>query len=335
MTTTRTAETAAETATAAGEPEAADAALLRLGRALKQEGYRFTTVTPATHARVNARPANAVARDLRDVFGWSRPFRPGVVPDELMALLREAGALAPVTSAGEELWRSLVRFSSYDDELFVHSAFPTDAEGSVFFGPDTYRMADAVADHVLGRRDPVERAVDIGCGTGAGAIAVAKRAPGADVIAVDINPVALRYAKVNAALAGVGDRVHTRRSDLLSDVGGGLDLIFSNPPFMIDPAGRTYRDGGGDTGNDLSLRIIDVAAERLLPGGSLVLFSGTGIAGGHDPLREAAGKRLAGTGLAWTYREVDPDVYGEELESGAYAWADRIAVVLLIATRTR
>lgn len=333
MTTTRIAETAA------GDPRTADAALLRLGRTLKQGGYRFTTVTPATHARVNARPANAVARDLRDVFGWSRPFGPGVVPDEIMGLLREADALAPVSapvsSAGEELWRSRVRFSSYDDELFVHSAFPTDAEGSVFFGPDTYRMADAVAAHVLERRDPVHRAVDIGCGTGAGAIAVAKRAPGAEVLAADINPVALRYTDVNAALAGVGKRVHTRRSDLLSDVGGELDLIFSNPPFMIDPAGRTYRDGGGDTGNDLSLRIIDAAAERLVPGGTLVLFSGTGIAGGHDPLREAAGKRLAGTGLTWTYREVDPDVYGEELESGAYAWADRIAVVLLIATRAR
>jgi hypothetical protein len=52
-------------------------------------------------------------------------------------------------------------------------------------------------------------------------------------------------------------------------------------------------------------------------------------------LREAAAQRLAGTGLSWTYREVDPDVYGEELDGAAYARAERIAVVLLTATRAR
>jgi SAM-dependent methyltransferase len=98
-----------------------------------------------------------------------------------------------------------VRLSSYDGELFVHSAFPTDAPDSVFFGPDTYRMADAAAACTSSRS--VKRAVDIGCGTGAGAITVAKRAPGAEVLAVDINDNALRYARINAALAGsVGAR---------------------------------------------------------------------------------------------------------------------------------
>jgi SAM-dependent methyltransferase len=308
----------------------ADDALVRLGRALKSTGYRFTTVTPATHERVNRRPANATARHLRDVFGWSRPFGAGVVPDDLMGLLAAAGALEQCG----DLWRSRVRFSSYDEELFVHSAFPTESAGAVFFGPDTYRMADAAAAHVQGRRDPVGRAVDIGCGTGAGAIAVAKRAPDAEVLAVDVNDTALQYAAVNVALAGTG-RVRPCHSDLLGDIDGAFDLIISNPPFMIDPAGRIYRDGGGPDGNQLSLKIIELAAERLAPGGSLVLFSGAGIVEGHDPLRRAAAERLAGTGLTWFYREVDPDVYGEELDGPAYARAERIAVVLLTATRSR
>ncbi|GAA4608043.1 SAM-dependent methyltransferase [Actinoplanes octamycinicus] len=306
-----------------------DEALLRLGQRLRDGGYRFTTVTPATHARVNRRPGNEVARDLRDVFGWSRPFPPEVVPGELRELMRAAG----VADEDGTLWRSRVRFSSYDDELFVHSAFPTDAPDSVFFGPDTYRMADAAIAYLAGREQPLTRAVDVGCGTGAGAIAVAKRAPDAQVLAVDINDTALRYARVNARLAGTGG-VQPRRSDLLDDVDGELDLIISNPPFMVDPAGRVYRDGGGPDGNDLSLRIIDAAAKRLAPGGTLVLFSGTGITGGHDPLRQAAADRLAGTGLAWDYREVDPDVYGEELDGPAYGKADRIAVVVLTATRS-
>src|SRR5690242_7515437 len=199
-------------------------ALLQLGRALKDAGYTFTTVTPATHERVNRRPANATARTPRDVFGWSRPFAPEVLPAEWFDLLRAAGA----AKRDGDLWRSRVRFSSYDGELFVHSAFPTTAADSVFFGPDSYRMADAAIAHLATRERPVRRAADIGCGTGAGAIAVGKRARTAEVFAVDINDTALHYAEINTALAGTPN-VRPWRSDLLSGVGGEFDLIVSNP----------------------------------------------------------------------------------------------------------
>ncbi|GIF78150.1 methyltransferase [Asanoa siamensis] len=305
----------------------ADAALCDLGAALRAAGYRFTTVTPATHERVNRRPANAWATDPRGVFGWSRPFTEDVLPPSTVAAMDAAGVRVP-HGAG---WRSLVRFSSYDDEQFVHSAFPTDAADAVFLGPDTYRMADAAIAHVVARRRPVRRAVDIGCGTGAGAVAVAKRLPGAEVMAVDINPTALRYARVNAALAGA-DGLRVRHSDLLDGVPGDLDLIISNPPFMIDPAGRAYRHGGPQ-GHELPIAILDAATRRLAPGGSLVLFAGTGVVDGRDLFREAAAATLAGTDLDWAYREVDPDVYSEELDGPAYAHAERIAVVVLTAVR--
>ena len=316
------------TAAMANDDVAADHALRQLGAALTDSGYTFTTVTPATHQRVNERPQNARARNLRDVFGWSRPFGPGVLPEPIVELMDAAGVLA----RDGDTWRSLVRFSSYDGELFVHSAFPTAAADSVFLGPDTYRMADAAAAHVESRQRPVRRAVDIGCGTGAGAITVAKRAPDAEVLAVDINDTALRFARINTQLAGTAG-VRPCRSDLLADVDGDFDLIISNPPFMIDPARRAYRDGGGEHGHDLSLAIIDAAAKRLAAGGSLVLFSGTGIVDGRDPFRAAAAERLTGTELTWSYREVDPDVYGEELDGQAYAHAERIAVVVLTAVR--
>jgi methylase of polypeptide subunit release factors len=322
------ASTDATTLASAAELTAADHALVRLGALLRDRGYTFTTVTPATHARVNRRPENARGHGLRDVLGWSRPFGPGVLPEEVTELMDAAGVLL---RDGDD-WRSAVRFSSYDSELFVHSAFPTTAPDAVFLGPDTYRMANAAIAHLAARDRPVRRAVDIGCGTGAGAIAVAKRVPDAEVLAVDINPAALRFTRVNSALAGT-PRVRARHSDLLDRVDGRFDLIISNPPFMIDPVGRAYRDGGGEYGRKLSLAVIDAAAGRLTPGGSLVLFSGTGIVGGHDPLREAAAAHLHGTDLAWTYLEVDPDVYGEELDGPAYAHAERIAVVVLTATR--
>ncbi|GIF40377.1 methyltransferase [Actinoplanes xinjiangensis] len=306
-----------------------EAPLVQLGRMLAADGYLFTTTTPATHERVNRRPGNKQARGVRDVFGWSRPFGPGVLPEPMVALMDAAGVL----ERNGDSWRSTVRFSSFDGELFVHSAYPTTDPDSVFFGPDTYRMVNAAIAAVEARDRPVRRAVDIGCGTGAGAIAVAKRAPGAEVAGVDINPAALRFTEVNAALAGTPG-VRPCHSDLLTGVDGDFDLIISNPPFMIDPAGRAYRDGGPQ-GHDLPLAILDAAAGRLAEHGTLVLFSGTGIIDGRDPFLDEAAERLADSGLAWSYREVDPDVYGEELDGPAYTHADRIALVVLTANRGR
>lgn len=305
-----------------------DDALIALVGMLKDRGYGFTTVTPATHAKVNGRPANARARNLRDVFGWSRPFTEDLLPPDLLDTMRDAGILTP---AGE-LWRSTLRVSSLDGELFLHSAFPPSAADVVFFGPDTFRFVGAVTDHVAGRANPVLRAVDVGTGSGAAGIAVAKRSPGAETVLVDINPEALRLAGLNARLAGV--EVQPRRSDLLGAVEGEFDLIVSNPPFMIDRAGRAYRNGGGALGEGLSLAVVEAAAGRLAPGGSLVLFTGSVIVEGEDPFRRAAVAACEAAGLSWSYREFDPDEYGEELDEPAYAQAERIALVVLTATRT-
>src|SRR4051812_20511254 len=107
--------------TAATFEDPAEVALLRLARAVAATGYAFVTPTPATHARVNARPGAEWAHDLQGVFGWSRPFREGVVPAPLLRAMEEAEVLA---RHGEE-WRSTVRISSLGGMLFVHSAFPT------------------------------------------------------------------------------------------------------------------------------------------------------------------------------------------------------------------
>jgi hypothetical protein len=42
---------------------------------------------------------------------------------------------------------------------------------------------------------------------------------------------------------------------------------------------------------------------------------------------------LSRAGLVWSYEELDPDVFGEELEHEAYQFVDRIAAVWLCATR--
>ncbi len=142
--------------------------------------------------------------------------------------------------------------------------------------------------------------MDIGTGSGAAGIVIAKRAPEAEVVLVDINPRALHLAGLNARSAGA-ERIVLTQSDLLGAVDGAFDLIVSNPPFMIDRAGRTYRDGGGALGEGLSLAVVEAAAGRLAPGGSLVLFTGAVILDGDDPFRTAATAACTAAGLDWTY----------------------------------
>jgi methylase of polypeptide subunit release factors len=265
---------------------------------------------------------------LRDVFGWSRSFTCDVVPADIFARMQEAGILDETNG----MVRSRVRVSSLAGELFFHSAFPTTEADAVFFGADTYRFARAIAAGLRERTAPIANAVDIGCGAGPGGILVARHAPSARVLMTDINESALRLARVNAALAGTPNAI-ARRSDILADVDGTFDLIISNPPYLNDALHRAYRHGGGDFGADLSLRILEAALPRLAPGGTLILYTGTAIVCGRDLFRDAALPGLAAGDLAWTYEEIDPDVFGEELETDAYRAADRIAAVVLNVTK--
>ncbi|MFL1526700.1 methyltransferase [Pseudomonas sp. O230] len=305
-----------------------DLALLQLGRRLQADGYRFITPTPLTHERVNARAEGQLAANLRDVYGWSRAFTPGLFSADEQRQLQQAGILE---ERGARLI-SRVRWSSLDELLFVHSSFPTEAADSVFFGPDTYRFAQLIHAHLQQSFAPVRRAVDIGCGAGVGAIVIARARREAEVLAVDINPAALRLTAVNAALAEVAN-VSIKTSDVLRDVDGSFDLIVANPPYMADPAERAYRHGGGAFGAQLSLRIVEQALNRLAPGGSLVLYTGIAMVEGRDPFLDAVTPYLETARCGWTYREIDPDVFGEELLNPGYQRVERIAVVALIVTR--
>ena len=305
-----------------------DLTLLQLGRRLQADGYRFITPTPLTHQRVNQRDEGQVADTLRDVFGWSQPFEPGLLSADEQRQLQEA----QVIDVYDGRLKSRVRWSSLDDLLFVHSGFPTDAADSVFFGPDTYRFAQLIHAHLQQSFAPIQRAVDIGCGAGVGAILIARARREAQVLAVDINPAALRLTAINAALAEVAN-VEVQASDVLQGTEGNFDLIVANPPYMADPAGRAYRHGGGSLGAGLSLRIVEQALNRLAPGGSLLLYTGVAMVDGRDPFFDTVVPRLDSARFAWTYRELDPDVFGEELLNPGYQRVDRIAVVALTVTR--
>lgn len=304
-----------------------DRALATLIAILKANAYHFITPTPATHARVIARRTRA--RDLRDVFGWSLPFSGDVVGPELAELMMRAEIL----EQRGELFASRVRISSLGDDLIVHSAYPTTQHDAVFFGPDSYRFA-AFLRAELPQLAPRAHILDIGAGAGAGAIAAARVLPDAYLTLTDINPHALRLAAINWVMAHLGPvyfAVCDAIPDELPDHAPPVDCIIANPPYIADAAHRAYRDGGGMHGAEVSLAWAQLAAERLPTGGVFLLYTGSAIVNGDDRLKAVLHETMRDFDVS--YRELDPDVFGEELERDDYAEVERIAAVGCVAVK--
>lgn len=297
----------------------ADAALLDLLSLLGAAGYSFVAPTPATHARVVARPDKREAQDLRDVFGWSLSFARPLLPAPILDALERAGAL----SEKDGRFTSELRVASLGGRLFLHSAYPTEGKNDVFFGPDTYRFVSFLRSELPGSE--ARRLVDLGAGAGAGAILAVSLLPEARLTLVDTNPLALRLAGINARHAGV--EVEHIEGAGMDEVAGEIDLVIANPPFIMDEGDRQYRNGGDMHGARLSYDWAMAAARRLLRPGRMLLYTGAAIVDGRDLLREALERDLPPLGCTLRYREIDPDIFGEELEKPAYRDVERIAAI--------
>ena len=321
--------------------------LVALGSALRAAGYHFVTPTPATHQRVRARAERLaaeegrplLARNLRDVFGWNLPFRRALLPPAMLSACEAADILGPANAAAagqpDEAVTSRIRFASVEGPsgrlLFAHSAFPTAERDAVFFGPDSYRFAAALARTVWRAR----RLVDVGCGAGVGGLLLAPRAE--EVVLADVSPRALELARVNVALNPGGGAISVCQSDVLGQIDGDFDVVIANPPYLVDAAPgrgpRLYRDGGGPLGLDLSVRIVTESLARLgaATGGQLVLYTGVPIIDGQNVLADRVEGILRAHATRWRWEELDPDVFSEELDSPPYRDTERLAVMVLTA----
>jgi methylase of polypeptide subunit release factors len=154
--------------------------------------------------------------------------------------------------------------------------------GRLLVTADGYSQGDDPADYVaiysptsrlcdsLTPRPRVARALDVGTGSGIHALLAASHAE--DVVATDVNPRALAFTELNAALNGVTN-VECRRGSLFEPVAGQtFDLITCNAPYVVSPERRwAYRDSGFQA-DEISERVVRDAAAHLADGGFATLL---------------------------------------------------------------
>lgn len=159
--------------------------------------------------------------------------------------------------------------------------------------PDTETLVDWSLEAIEGVRAP--RVIDLGTGSGAIALAIARERPDAIVQAVDASADALDVARENARRAGLDVSFH--HGDWLAGRDDAFDLVVSNPPYVAeaDPHLRDLRHEprqalvAGPDGLDDLRKIVAQAPAHLARGGWLLLEHGWDQAGAVRELLARAG----------------------------------------------
>ncbi len=142
------------------------------------------------------------------------------------------------------------------------------------FNPKLHFTSGFLAEYLVrpGVVVKADRVLDLG--TGSGLLAISAALAGArHVTAVDLNPVAVRAARMNAYLYGLAGRVRVLQGDMFEPVGGErFDLIICNPPYLrgTPTSQGTLAYMAGDDFQWLR-RFSRAAADHLNPGGRCLL----------------------------------------------------------------
>ena len=146
--------------------------------------------------------------------------------------------------------------SFYDIHLEVE-------EGVLIPRPETEILIDLVADII--EKENITRIAEIGVGSGAISIVLARKFPNLQIIATDIYDTPLKVAGKNIETFGLGKQIELRKSNLIDEVPETLELVVSNPPyiaedFLLEPNVIDYEPKealfGGRIGDELLKQII-------------------------------------------------------------------------------
>lgn len=132
------------------------------------------------------------------------------------------------------------------------------AHGAAFSGTRLDIGTRFLLEHLRAMKPDARDAVDLGCGTGILAVALARSRPGLAVVGTDQSAAAVASATATAAANQVTDQVRVVRDDAMSGApDNSADLVVCNPPFHVGAAvhtgsaikmftqtGRVLRPGG-------------------------------------------------------------------------------------------
>ena len=153
------------------------------------------------------------------------------------------------------------------------------AHGAAFAGAKVDRGTRALLQVLPGAVPDATTALDLGCGTGVLAAALATARPGLTVLASDQSAAACASAAATMAANGLADRVVVSRDDAAAGVAdAGVDLVVCNPPFHL----------GAAVHSAAAERLFAAAARVLRPGGELWC-----VYNSHLPHRDAL-RRIVG-----------------------------------------
>lgn len=217
-------------------------------------------------------------------------------------------ALDLLRAEGDEV-AATARITPWDGQLYLHDPDePGELREDFVTGvnPASRTLANLTV------RRPAAGALDLGTGCGVQALRAAGHAE--RVVATDLNPRALRYVALNAALNGVAN-VETRHGSLFEPVAGQtFDLVVTNPPYVISPDMQfVFRDGGG-TGDAFSRGVVADAPPHLREGGFATVLCNWVVPAGRDATELLADWVRESGCDAWVlhYSTQDPLAYAHQ-----------------------
>ncbi len=161
--------------------------------------------------------------------------------------------------------------------------------------PDVFNPRFFVTSKFMARNirvGPGDAVLDMGTGSGILAVTAARAAR--RVVAVDVNPAAVRCARENVARNGLAGRVEVLQSDLFAALppGGRFDVILFTPPYFEGALRRPFDHALNDPGKALARRFLAEAGRWLAPGGYVQMVYSS-LAGPERVLRTGGGDGLA------------------------------------------